>query len=263
MVWTKPGNTEPEIQPLPKIASPEEAAVEESTETVDCPVCRGSSLWRDPLLLLALAGMVTLWYQGVESRLEAKQTDLELDIAIRGHGYFQILLPNGTFAYTRFGRFSLNEHGQMVTAEGYQIQPPISLPEDFQRVTVGTDGAVSVVRSSAPNATTVVGNLSIALFANPDGLAQLEPGRPYFEATSLAGLQSAYTPGTHGVGELSQGWLESHPWFSNSSLLTLGMGLTFVLLARMLGEMRRQLESLVKQSAVVPVSVPQESRQAA
>lgn len=240
MVWTRPGNDAPDIRPMPIPATTDQAVADESATVPECSVCQRSSLWRDPLLLLAIAGVLVLWFRDVDSRLETQHTQHELDLAIRGNGHFQILLPNGEFAYTRFGRFALDEHGQVVTAEGYQIQPPLSIPDGTQSVTVGADGTVSVVSKNAPNAATVVGNLGVALFANPQALVRIEPGRPYFEETSAAGLQSTFAPGTHGVGELSQGWLEGRPWLSDSSLLRLGLGLVFALLVRMLSEMRRQ-----------------------
>lgn len=250
MVWKRPSDDGIDILTLPEPAGSVSAEPDKPIESVDCPTCGGGGLWREPLLLLAIVGVLILWFHDVESRTETRHTDARFDIAIRGHGHFQVLRPNGTIAYTRFGRFSLNDHGQLVTAEGYSIQPPISIPVDTESVTIGTDGAVSVVQRSVPNAATVVGNLSAVLFSDPDALAAIEPGRPYYSETLESGAPIVLTPGTQGVGELLQGWLEGTAWFSDSSFLKLTLGLGLVLLARIVSEMRRQrrlVDALVEQ----------------
>ena len=250
MVWTRPNDNGIDILTLPVPAASISAEPDKPIESVDCPTCRGGGMWREPLLLLAIVGVLALWFRDVESRTETQRTDARFDIAIRGHGHFQVLRPDGTFAYTRFGRFSLNDRGQLVTAEGYSVQPPVSIPDDTQSVTIGADGTVSVVRLSAPNAATVVGNLNAVLFSDPEALAAIEPGRPYYSETLESGTPIVLTPGTQGVGEIRQGWLEGTAWFSDSSFLKLTVGLSLVLLARLVIEMRRQrrqVEALVDQ----------------
>ncbi len=72
-------------------------------------------------------------------------TNNPLDIAIEGRGFFQILMPDGTQAYTRDGTFQINEQGQVVTSHGYQLQPSVTIPTGAQSVTIGVDGVVSAV----------------------------------------------------------------------------------------------------------------------
>src|ERR1700761_8022265 len=93
-------------------------------------------------------------------------TGNSLDIAVQGQGFFQILTPNGTIAYTRDGSFQLNAQGQVVNSSGYQLQPAITIPPGAQSITVGADGTVSVLLpgQSAP---TTVGTLQLANFINP------------------------------------------------------------------------------------------------
>lgn len=103
------------------------------------------------------------------------QTGNSLDLAINGRGFFQILLPDGTLAYTRAGDFQLSSQGQLVTASGYVVQPGISIPQGAQSISIGADGVVSVLltRHATP---TQVGSLQLADFVNPTGLqARREP----------------------------------------------------------------------------------------
>ena len=129
-----------------------------------------------------------------------------LDLAIQGQGYFQVLTPNGTLAYTRDGSFQVNAQGQVVTATGYQVQPAITIPPGAQSVTIGTDGTVSVQLANQSNPTTV-GTLQLADFINPAGL-QSQGGNLLTESAS-SGTATTGTPGISGLGTLVQGSLES------------------------------------------------------
>src|SRR5579871_2315788 len=100
------------------------------------------------------------------------QTNNSLDLAIQGRGYFQVLLPTGTLAYTRDGSFQVTNTGQVVTAQGYPIQPALTIPTGTQSVTIGTDGTVSV-QIAGQTATTTVGTVQLADFINPTGLQNL------------------------------------------------------------------------------------------
>jgi flagellar basal-body rod protein FlgG len=97
------------------------------------------------------------------------QTGNSLDLAIQGNGYFQILLPSGSIAYTRDGSFQLTNTGQVVTAQGYAVQPAITIPAGTQSITVGSDGTVSV-QLAGQAATTTVGTLQLANFITSAGL---------------------------------------------------------------------------------------------
>ena len=134
-----------------------------------------------------------------------EHTGNSLDLAINGKGFFQILLPDGTLAYTRDGSFQLDSNGQIVTSSGYQLQPTISVPQDATSITIGTDGTVSVTTPNSPNATQI-GNIQLADFINPAGL-QSEGNNLYVE-TSASGPPTVNDPGTNGLGTLDQGYVE-------------------------------------------------------
>ncbi len=134
------------------------------------------------------------------------QTDNALDIAINGRGLFQVVLPDGSAAYTRNGAFNIDNQGQLVTSSGYAVQPAITIPEGAQSVTIGNDGTVSVSLpgSAAP---TQVGSLQLNDFINPVGLQPV--GENLFQETAASGPAQTGTPGLNGLGRLMQGALET------------------------------------------------------
>jgi flagellar basal-body rod protein FlgG len=134
------------------------------------------------------------------------QTGNALDVAIEGRGFIQVLLPDGTIGYTRDGSFKLDAQGQLVTANGYVVQPGITIPANAQSITIGADGTVSVLTSGA-TAPTQVGSLQLADFVNPAGLQPI--GKNLFLETAASGSPQVGTPGTSGLGTLVQGSLES------------------------------------------------------
>ncbi len=133
-------------------------------------------------------------------------TGNSLDLAIQGRGFFQVLQPNGTVAYTRDGSFQLNAQGQVVNSSGYPLQPAITIPTGAQSVTVGTDGTVSV-QVAGQSAPTTVGSLQLADFINPAGL-QTVGGNLAVESASSGPPQTG-TAGVGGLGTLVQGSVES------------------------------------------------------
>jgi flagellar basal-body rod protein FlgG len=133
-------------------------------------------------------------------------TGNSLDVAIQGRGYFQILMPDGSLAYTRDGSFQMNADGQMVTAGGYQLQPAITIPAGAQSVTIGTDGIVSI-RNAGQSAPTQIGNIQITDFINPSGLQPV--GENLYVESGASGTPQQTVPGTNGSGTLTQGSLES------------------------------------------------------
>lgn len=141
-----------------------------------------------------------------------KETGNELDLAIAGRGMFQIQLPDGTTAYTRNGSFKLDSNGTMVTADGYPVVPQITIPADTQQVSIGTDGTVSVLQPGQTNMQQV-GQLQMALFVNPAGLAAL--GDNNYINTAASGDPIVGTPGLEGLGTVKQGFVE----MSNVSLV--------------------------------------------
>ncbi len=135
-----------------------------------------------------------------------EQTGNPLDVAVQGRGFFQVLMPDGSVAYTRDGSFHLDNTGQIVTAQGYPLQPAIQLPANAQSVTIGSDGTVSaqVPGQAAP---TQVGSLQTVDFVNPSGLQPT--GDNLYAQTAASGTPQAGTPGLNGLGTLAQGSLET------------------------------------------------------
>jgi flagellar basal-body rod protein FlgG len=135
-----------------------------------------------------------------------QQTGNNLDMAIKGDGFFQIQMPDGTTAYTRDGSFQLNANGQMVTSNGYTVMPGITIPANAMSLTVGADGTVSVTTPGQAAAQTV-GQIQLARFVNPAGL---DPrGQNLFTETAASGTPNAGTPNTDGIGALQQGFVET------------------------------------------------------
>jgi flagellar basal-body rod protein FlgG len=128
------------------------------------------------------------------------------DLAIQGRGFFQILQPNGTVAYTRDGSFQRNAQGQLVTAAGYAVQPAITIPTGAQSVTVGSDGTISV-QLAGQSAPQTVGTLQLADFINPAGLQDIGGNLSVESASS--GSPVTGNAGLNGMGTLLQGSVES------------------------------------------------------
>ena len=134
------------------------------------------------------------------------QTGNSLDVAINGAGFFQVLQPNGTIAYTRDGTFQLNNQGQVVTASGYLVQPTITIPSSAQTITIGEDGTVSVTLPGQA-AAQQVGTLQLANFINPAGLQSI--GGNLYLQTGSSGSPNTGQPTLNGLGAVQQNYLES------------------------------------------------------
>lgn len=126
-------------------------------------------------------------------------TGSDYDIAIRGEGYFRVLLPDGTLAYTRAGGFSIDGNGRLVTSEGYAVQPEIIIPPNRTGISIGADGQVSVTLPGQPNAQPV-GVIQLTTFLNPAGLRAI--GGNLFQPTQASGPPQDLNPGTQGAGTL-------------------------------------------------------------
>lgn len=133
------------------------------------------------------------------------QTGNDLDMAIEGDGFFQIQMPDGTTAYSRAGAFKKDSTGRVVTSDGYPLLPEIVIPTNATKISVGNDGTVSV-NQAGQTAPTNVGNIQLAQFANPAGLAA--QGKNLFLPTDSSGNATTGTPGQTGLGTISQGFLE-------------------------------------------------------
>ena len=134
------------------------------------------------------------------------RTDNQYDLAIDGRGYFQVLLPDGTTGYSRAGNFAVNDQGQLVTQDGYQVQPAITIPNDATSVAISPTGQVQV-QQAGQTAPSVVGVLELATFVNEGGLSA-EGGNLYRE-TAASGAATTGTPGSTGIGRLVQGYTEA------------------------------------------------------
>ncbi len=129
-----------------------------------------------------------------------------LDLAIEGTGFFQVLLPNNQIGYTRSGSFSTDEQGQLVTADGDELQPAITIPANATNVTVGSDGTVSVTLPGQTQASQV-GQITLASFSNPGGLEAM--GNNVYIPTTASGEPVVGPPGgSTGLGTIQQGYLE-------------------------------------------------------
>ena len=134
-------------------------------------------------------------------------TDQPLDLAVNGRGFFQVMQPDGTVAYSRDGTFHLDSNGQIVTANGYALEPAIVVPAQAQTFTVGQDGTVSVTLAGANATSQVIGNLQTADFVNPSGLQSV--GSNLFLETASSGAPQVGTPGLNGFGTTQQNTLEA------------------------------------------------------
>ena len=135
-----------------------------------------------------------------------QQTNNNNDLAINGSGFFQITMPDGSFAYTRDGSFQVSSTGQLVNSSGFALSPAITVPANAQSLTVASDGVVSV---TLPNSVAVsqIGAIQLATFINPAGL-QAKGGNLYVE-TAASGTPTTVTPGSTGSGTISQGFVET------------------------------------------------------
>ncbi|HWA63404.1 MAG TPA: flagellar basal-body rod protein FlgG [Caulobacteraceae bacterium] len=133
-------------------------------------------------------------------------TGNKLDLAIKGRGFFQVLLPSGETAYTRAGNFSVNDQGQIVTTDGYLVQPTITIPQDATDISISKSGQVQVTQPGQ-TAPTQVGQLQLATFLNEGGLSA--QGDNLFMESAASGPATIGAPASTGVGEVMQGYTEA------------------------------------------------------
>ena len=139
------------------------------------------------------------------SQGDYKQTGNELDLAIDGRGFFQITTPEGEIAYSRAGSFKLDGDGNVVTSDGYLLEPQITIPSNAIQLTVGPDGTVTVMNAGELTPSEV-GKIETARFANPAGLNAT--GKNLFMESKTSGSPTTGTPGEDGLGTITQGYLE-------------------------------------------------------
>ena len=175
-------------------------------QTVRAPGAQSSESTQLPSGLMLGTGVRTVATEKLFTQGNLVQTGNSLDLAVEGRGFFEILLPDGSVGYTRDGQFQLDNTGQVVTSEGYVVQPGLTVPDNTLNITVGEDGTVSalIAGDSAP---TTIGNLQLVDFVNPTGLLPI--GGNLFRESASSGNPQAATPGTEGLGNLIQGSIET------------------------------------------------------
>jgi flagellar basal-body rod protein FlgG len=182
-------------------------------QTFRAPGTPSSNITRNPAGIQLGLGVQPGAIKKLFAQGDFKNTGNPLDMVIEGGGFFKVLLPDGSLAYTRDGAFTADQEGQLVTSRGYQLDPTITLPPDTLSITVGADGTVSVIQPEQSQPTEL-GQIELTNFANPAGLASL--GGNLYRETASSGDPIDGTPGLDGLGTLTQGFLE----LSNVSIVT-------------------------------------------
>ena len=136
---------------------------------------------------------------------DMEQTGNDLDMAVKGDGFFRVKLPTGETGYTRAGAFTKDRDGKLVTADGYVLQPEITIPTDAQTINIGEDGTVSVT-VAGQTAPQVLDTITLARFINPAGLSSIG-GNIYLE-TDASGQAIEGTPSQDGFGGIANKFLE-------------------------------------------------------
>lgn len=141
----------------------------------------------------------------IMSQGSVENTGKELDVAIRGEGFFQISLPDGRTAFTRDGTFEIDNNGRLVTVDGYEVQPGITFPSDTRDIVINNEGEIQVTVANS-TAVQTLGQLTLARFVNKAGLSAM--GDNLFLETGASGAAQVATPGNGGYGTLLQRHLE-------------------------------------------------------
>jgi flagellar basal-body rod protein FlgG len=147
------------------------------------------------------AGVSALYTQG-----NFQQTGNDLDLGIDGKGFFVINMPDGTQSYTRAGNFQRNAEGLIVTTDGYEVSPGITIPENTISVEVSPEGQVMAFQDGQA-APVELGQITLATFVNEVGLEEI--GRNLVVETAASGAPVELTPGEIGAGIIRHGFVES------------------------------------------------------
>ena len=151
------------------------------------------------------SGVKTVGTPRVMTQGSLSPTGKDFDVAIRGEGFFKIQRPDGTFAYTRDGSFKMDAQGRIVTAQGYVIQPAITIPTNSTGLTINPQGQVSIIPQGSTQPT-IIGQLTLTRFIDQAGL--LPMGDNLYQETPASGTPQDGNPATDGAGDLQQGSLE-------------------------------------------------------
>ena len=175
-------------------------------QTMRQPGAQSSQQTTIPTGLQLGTGVRPIATEKVFTQGNLQRTENALDLAVNGAGFFQVLMPDGTTAYTRDGSFHKDSQGNMVTSSGYPLQPNIVIPNDTLAMTVGKDGTVTVTQPGTA-AVTQIGQIQLANFVNPAGLQAV--GENLFLETAASGGATPNTPGLNGVGVINQAYVET------------------------------------------------------
>ncbi len=175
-------------------------------QTIRQPGAQSSQQTQLPSGLQLGTGVRPVATERIHTQGNLQQTNNDKDVAIQGAGFFQVMLPDGSMAFTRDGSFQIDSQGQLVTSSGFPIQPAITLPVDTQSLSIGRDGTVSITQAGSANAIQV-GTIQLTTFINPAGLQS--KGENLYVETAASGNPNPSTPGTNGAGLLTQGYAET------------------------------------------------------
>jgi flagellar basal-body rod protein FlgG len=170
------------------------------------PGAQTSQITTNPTGVQVGLGVKTVAVQKMFTQGDLTSTGNQLDVAVEGDGFFQVLKPDGTFGYTRSGSFQLDFNGLLVTSDGYQVAPGIPVPQDALGITIAQDGTVTVRQPNQP-VPTQIGQLIAVRFPNNAGLRAV--GQNMYEETQASGAPIVGIFSQLGFGRLSQGFLES------------------------------------------------------
>lgn len=175
-------------------------------QTIRQPGAQSSQQTQIPSGLQIGTGVRPIAVERIHTQGNLQKTDNNLDVAIQGAGFFQVLMPDGTTAYTRDGSFQKDSQGQVVTSSGFPIQPAMTIPADATSITIARDGVVSVTQAGVTTPVQI-GSLQLATFINPAGLQSL--GENLYVETASSGTPNTNVPGTNGAGLLNQAYVET------------------------------------------------------
>jgi flagellar basal-body rod protein FlgG len=175
-------------------------------QTLRQPGAQSSQQTTIPSGLQLGTGVRPVAAERIHTQGNLQQTGNALDVAINGAGFFPVLLPDGTTGYTRDGSFQTDAQGQLVTANGFVVQPPITIPANSTSITIGRDGVVSVTQAGVA-VPVQIGQLQLTTFINPAGLQS--QGENLYVETASSGTPSTSVPGLNGTGVLNQSYVET------------------------------------------------------
>ena len=175
-------------------------------QTMRQPGASSSQQTQLPTGLQLGTGVQPVATERIHTQGNLQKTDDARDVAIRGDGFFQISMPDGTLAYTRDGSFKTNNQGQLVTSSGFAVEPVIVIPQNATSMSISRDGIVSV--TTADNTASVeIGSIQLATFINPGGLES--KGENLYVETTASGTPITNVPGSNGAGLLQQNYVET------------------------------------------------------